>query len=47
MEEGYCLKCKKMRVINDGKTGRLKTGLKAVEGTCTYCGTKIVKILGK
>jgi hypothetical protein len=45
--QGYCVKCKMMREINDGKTVKLKTGMKAVQGTCTYCGTKITRITGK
>lgn len=49
--EGYCVKCKAKRVINGatevempGKGGVVR---RAMTGTCTVCGTKMFKILGK
>lgn len=45
--DAYCMKCKKKRMINDGKESRSKTGMKVVKGTCCNCGTKVSRIIGK
>ena len=49
--EGYCVKCKAKRVMNaptevemPGKGGAVR---RAMTGTCSVCGTKMFKILGK
>ncbi len=49
--EGYCVKCKAKRVIAGptevempGKGGAVR---RAMTGTCSVCGTKMFKILGK
>jgi hypothetical protein len=49
--EGYCVKCKAKRVMNTptevempGKGGAVR---RAMTGTCSVCGTKMFKILGK
>ena len=47
--EGYCMKCKKKQDIKNPEEtfvkGKVK--MKAVKGTCTKCGTKMYKIVGK
>lgn len=48
--KGYCVKCRKMRIIVDGKEitkkikGRVMTFLR---GKCKVCGTNIAKLLPK
>jgi hypothetical protein len=41
---GYCMKCKTQRQMNDPKQITMKNGRPATEGTCQVCGTKIFKI---
>jgi hypothetical protein len=50
MNEGYCVKCKEKReiqnaeeVVTTGKSGRQTRMLK---GVCPVCGTKMNRILG-
>lgn len=49
--EGYCVKCKAKRVMNDPKEVEMpgKGGVvrRAMTGICSVCGTKMFKILGK
>ena len=45
--EGYCLKCREKREIQDPKEVTLKNGRPAMQGTCAVCGTKITVIGGK
>ncbi|MDO8424329.1 MAG: DUF5679 domain-containing protein [bacterium] len=49
--EGYCVKCKAKREMNGEKEVEMngKGGAKrrAMTGTCSKCGTKMFKILGK
>lgn len=49
--EGYCVKCKAKREIQDSKEVAMKGkgGVKrrAMTGTCPKCGTKMFRILGK
>lgn len=47
MVEGRCMKCKKQVEIKDGKEVVWKNGMKAMEGKCHHCGTKVCRILGK
>jgi hypothetical protein len=47
MVEGRCMKCKEQREIKNPKDVVMKNGMKAVSGTCTKCGTKVFKIVGK
>ena len=47
MAEGYCMKCKTKREINDGKEVTMKNGNKAMKGKCIKCQTGMYKILGK
>ncbi len=45
--QGYCLKCREKREMNDAKEVTLKNGRPAMQGTCSVCGTKITVIGGK
>jgi len=47
MAEGRCMKCKKQVAIKDEKEVIMKNGMKAVQGVCPDCGTKVFKIVGK
>ncbi len=47
MAEGYCVKCKAKREMKDPEEVEMKNKRKAMKGTCTKCGTKMFKILGK
>ncbi len=42
--EGYCVKCKAKREIQNATATTLKNGRPATTGTCGVCGTKIFKI---
>ncbi len=44
---GYCMKCKTQRAIKEEREVTMKNGRKALQGTCTTCGSQIFKILGK
>jgi hypothetical protein len=46
-EIAYCVKCKEKREMKEGQVVEMKTGRKAMSGTCSVCGTKMFKILGK
>ncbi|MDE2212971.1 MAG: hypothetical protein KGJ34_00310 [Patescibacteria group bacterium] len=46
-EVAYCVKCKEKRDMKDPKEIVMKSGMKAMQGTCSVCGTKMFKILGK
>lgn len=45
----YCVKCKAKREMVGAKQTVLngKTRMRAMSGTCSRCGTKMFKILGK
>ncbi|MFH1036552.1 MAG: DUF5679 domain-containing protein [Patescibacteria group bacterium] len=49
--EGYCVKCKAKREMKDEREvemkGRGDTKRRAMTGTCSNCGTKMFRILGK
>jgi len=45
--EGYCVKCKTKREIQNPEEITMKNGRKAIKGTCPVCGTKLFRILGK
>lgn len=47
MAEGYCVKCKEKREMMEPEEVEMKNKRKALKGTCSVCGTKIFKILGK
>jgi hypothetical protein len=42
--EGYCLKCRTKRQIQNATKVTLKNGRPATQGTCPVCGTKITRI---
>jgi len=42
--QGYCVKCKAKRDMDDPKEIKMKNGRPAVTGTCPKCGTKMFKI---
>lgn len=44
--QGYCLKCREKRDIQDPQEVTLKNGRPATQGTCPVCGTKITVIGG-
>jgi coenzyme F420-reducing hydrogenase beta subunit len=46
-EEGYCVKCKAKRVMDDAKKVTMKNGRPAMKGKCPTCGTGMYKILPK
>jgi uncharacterized Zn finger protein (UPF0148 family) len=47
MAEAYCVKEKAKREMSDAHEVRLKNGRRALEGSCSSCGTKLFRILGK
>lgn len=47
MAEGYCVKCKAKREMNDAEEIVMKNKRKALKGKCPTCGTGMFKILGK
>lgn len=42
--EGYCVKCKQKRMMNDEKKITMKNGKPATQGICSTCGTKMFRI---
>lgn len=46
MAEGYCVKCKAKKEIDNGVEEVMKNGRKAIKGKCPTCGTVMFKILG-
>ena len=44
--EGYCVKCKAKRKMDDERQITMRNGRPATEGTCSVCGTKMFKIGG-
>jgi Domain of unknown function (DUF5679) len=46
MTEAYCVKEKAKREISGASEVRMKNGRRALQGTCSACGTKVFKILG-
>jgi len=45
--EGYCVKCKSKKEIQNATQVTMKNGRKAMKGTCPTCGTGMFRILGK
>lgn len=41
--DAYCVKCKKKQSIENAEPTVLKNGRLAMQGTCSECGTKVVK----
>jgi hypothetical protein len=46
MVQGYCVKCRAKREIQDAKKVKLKNGKPATKGVCPKCGTKMFRIGG-
>ena len=44
--QGYCLKCREKREMNDAQAVTLKNGREAMQGSCSVCGTKITVMGG-
>jgi len=44
--QGYCVKCRQKRDINDPQEKVLKNGRPATQGKCSVCGTTIT-VIGK
>lgn len=44
-ENGYCVKCKAKSTMVAPKLATAKNGRKMMTGTCTKCGTKMVKFV--
>lgn len=42
--QGYCVKCRDRREINNAKQVTLRNGRPATEGTCPRCGTRMFRI---
>ena len=42
--QGYCLKCREQREIDNPEAVTMKNGKPATTGKCPVCGTKIFKI---
>lgn len=42
--QGYCVKCRDRREIDNAKQVTLKNGRPATEGTCPICGTRMFRI---
>jgi RNase P subunit RPR2 len=42
--QGYCLKCRTSREIQNAQQVTLRNGRPATQGACPVCGTKIYKI---
>jgi hypothetical protein len=45
--EGYCVKCKAKRMMNEVAVVPMKNGRSAARGKCPSCGTGMYKILPK
>ena len=43
--QGYCVKCKKKREIEDAVEVKMKNGRPAMKGKCGVCGTGMYRIL--
>jgi hypothetical protein len=46
MTEAYCVKEKAKREMSGASEVRMKNGRRAMQGTCSACGTKLFRILG-
>jgi hypothetical protein len=43
--EGYCVKCREKRTIQDGKVHETAKGRRMAKGTCPVCETKVTRFL--
>jgi hypothetical protein len=44
-DEGYCVKCKAKRKIDQAREVKMANGRPALKGVCPVCGTGMFKIL--
>ena len=42
--DGYCMKCREKRTMNDTEQITMKNGRPATRGICPVCGAKMFKI---
>jgi len=47
MVEGFCVKCKAKREIQNPTNITLKNGKPAIKGTCPVCGTTMIVMAKK
>ncbi len=47
MTEGYCVKCKAKKEMQEAKEVTMKNGRKAMKGKCPVCSTGMYRIMGK
>lgn len=45
--DGYCVKCKQTRTMNDLTYAQTSNGRTMAKGVCPVCGTKMNKFLSK
>ena len=45
--EGYCVKCREKRMINEGTVGETSKGQPMARGTCPECGATVTRFLPK
>ncbi len=45
--EGYCVKCREKREMNNTEESVTAKGMKIMKGQCSVCGTRMAKIIGK
>jgi hypothetical protein len=43
--EGYCVKCREKREIEDAEVVKTKTGRRMAKGECPVCGTTVNRFL--
>lgn len=43
--EGYCMKCRKKRIVKDGTVEEKENGRRMAKGRCPECGTKMTRFL--
>lgn len=46
MPEGYCVKCKGKKEMQEAKEVTMKNKRKAMKGKCPDCGTGMYRIMG-
>lgn len=45
--EGYCVKCREKKEIQNPEETTMKNGRRIAKGKCPTCGTGVNRILGK
>lgn len=43
--EGYCIKCRTKRTVQDGVQGETSKGQPLVKGKCPECGTTVTRFI--